>query len=74
MKPETHYLERALDDLGTRSALYVGDSTADVLAAHEAGLDSAFVRRPHRDGYALPDEPTYEIDRLTELSGLVSDA
>ncbi|WP_135855348.1 HAD family hydrolase [Halorussus salinus] len=72
MKPETHYLERALDDLGTRSALYVGDSAADVLAASEAGLDSAFVRRPHRDGYSLPEEPTYEIDRLTELRSLVA--
>ena len=71
MKPETHYLERALDDLGTRSALYVGDSAADVVAAHRAGLDSAFVWRAHREGYELPEEPTYEIDRLTELREIV---
>lgn len=71
MKPETHYLERALDDLGTRSALYVGDSAADVIAARRAGLDSAFVWRDHREGYELPEEPTYEIDRLTELREIV---
>ena len=71
-KPDTHYLERALADLGTRSALYVGDSGVDVLAAHEAGLDSAFVWRNHRDGYELPEEPTHEIDRLTELTDVVA--
>lgn len=72
MKPETYYLERALDDLGTRSALYVGDSAADVVAAHRAGLDSAFVWRSHREGYELPEEPTHEIDRLTELTDVVT--
>jgi len=36
-KPNTHYLERALGDLGTDSALYVGDGGSDVLAAHRAG-------------------------------------
>lgn len=71
IKPDVHYVERALADLDTRSALFVGDSAADVLAAHEAGLDSAFVWRNHREGYDLPEDPTYEVDRLTELDGIV---
>mgnify|MGYP006282860777 FL=1 len=71
-KPDAYYLERALDDLGTRSALYVGDSASDVVAAHRAGLDSAFVWRDHRSGYELPAEPTHEIDRLTELTDRVA--
>ncbi len=72
-KPDTHYIERALEDLGTRSALYVGDSASDVVAAHRAGLDSAFVWRDHRNDYELSEEPTHEIDRLTQLADLVAD-
>lgn len=71
-KPDTHYVDRALEDLGTRSALFVGDSAADVVAARRAGLDSAFVRRSHRTDYALPEAPTHEIDRLTELVAIVT--
>jgi HAD superfamily hydrolase (TIGR01549 family) len=66
-KPEPHYVERALEHIGCDSALYVGDSGVDVLAADAAGLDSAFVRRPHREDYELPAEPTYEIESLSEL-------
>jgi HAD superfamily hydrolase (TIGR01549 family) len=73
-KPDTHYVERALADLDADSALFVGDSSADVLAAHEAGLDSAFVWRDHRADYELPEEPTHEIDRLTELTDIVDEA
>lgn len=73
-KPDVHYVERALADLDTRSALFVGDSVADVLAAHEAGLDSVFVRRDHREGYDLPEDPTYEVDRLTGLDEIVREA
>ena len=73
VKPDVHYLERALEDLGTRSALYVGDSTCDVVAANEAGLDSAFLWRSHRDGYELDAEPTYEIDSLVELLDIAAE-
>jgi HAD superfamily hydrolase (TIGR01549 family) len=71
-KPEPHYIERALSDLGVEEALYVGDSGVDVLAADAAGLDSAFVRRPHRERYDLPAAPTYEIDGLTDLLDVVA--
>lgn len=39
-KPE--YLERALADLDTSEALYVGDSEKDIVAARRAGIDSVF--------------------------------
>ncbi|WP_224449118.1 HAD family hydrolase [Haloprofundus salilacus] len=66
-KPNTYYVDRALADLGTENALFVGDSGTDVLAAHNAGLDSAFIRREHRAGYPLDVEPTYEIESLAGL-------
>ncbi|RDZ64165.1 hydrolase [Haloferax sp. Atlit-12N] len=66
-KPNPHYIERAMGELGVDSALYVGDSNVDVVAADRAGIDSAFIRRPHRDGYQLAAEPTYELDSLDEL-------
>ncbi|AZH26614.1 HAD family hydrolase [Haloplanus aerogenes] len=66
-KPEPYYLHRALADLDADSALFVGDSESDVLAARNAGLDAAFVRRPHRESYDLSVEPTYELDGLTDL-------
>jgi phosphoglycolate phosphatase len=67
-KPEAHYIERALDALGTRDALYVGDSPKDVTAAHRAGIDSAFVERPHREGIALDRAPTHRVADLRDLA------
>ena len=70
-KPTPYYLEKALADLETSEALYVGDSEIDVIAADACGIDSAFVWRSHREDYDLEVEPTYEIDSLEELPGLV---
>jgi HAD superfamily hydrolase (TIGR01549 family) len=73
-KPSPHYIERALADLGVDAdrgaVLYVGDSNVDVLAARRAGVDSAFVRRPHRVEYNLAAEPTHQIDSLYELASV----
>jgi len=69
-KPDPHYLHRALADLQVESALFVGDSESDVLAAKNAGLDAAFVRRPHRESYDLSVTPTYELDGLVDLLAL----
>jgi phosphoglycolate phosphatase-like HAD superfamily hydrolase len=66
-KPSPYYLRRALEDLGAENALFVGDSGADVGAAHATGIDSAFVRRPHRADYTLETEPTYELSGLDDL-------
>jgi HAD superfamily hydrolase (TIGR01549 family) len=70
-KPDPHYIERALADLDAETALYVGDSNVDVEAAHRAEVDSAFVRRPHRTGYELEREPTYELSTLAGLTGIL---
>jgi HAD superfamily hydrolase (TIGR01549 family) len=66
-KPDTHYLDRALADLGTTDALYVGDSEKDVVTAQQAGIDAAFLRRPHRSGLELSVTPTYEFESLDAL-------
>lgn len=73
-KPETHYLDRALDELGTRDAVYVGDSPTDVEVAHRADVDSAFLRREHRADTVLDSEPTYEVASLTELAARLDGA
>lgn len=66
-KPSPHYLQKTLDTLQPETALYVGDSQSDVVAAHRAGIDSAFIRRDHRRDYELDHEPTYEIETLRAL-------
>ena len=66
-KPDTHYLDRALSELGASDALYVGDSEKDVLTAQRADIDSAFLRRPHRSGLELSVTPTYEFETLDAL-------
>jgi HAD superfamily hydrolase (TIGR01549 family) len=71
-KPNPHYLERALADLDSESALYVGDSESDVIAAHDAGIDSAFIRRPHCRTVDLSTDPTYEVQSLHELPELAT--
>jgi HAD superfamily hydrolase (TIGR01549 family) len=70
-KPNTHYLDSALAALDADTALYVGDSEHDLVAAHRAGLDSAFLRRPHCRDTSLSVEPTYETDDLRGLVNLV---
>ena len=71
MKPDPHYLEGALSDLkldpDRDGVLYVGDSESDVVAAAAAGIDSAFVRRPHRRDSDLHATPTHEVRGLDEL-------
>lgn len=71
LKPDTYYLQQAMQDIGTEDVLYVGDSWVDVEAADRAGLDSAFIRRRHREGYELRTEPTYELAGLHELHEVV---
>ena len=66
-KPNPHYLEQALSDLNADSALYVGDNESDVRAAENAGIDSAFIRRPHRTTWDLNVWPTWDIDSLEDL-------
>ncbi|WP_123535523.1 HAD family hydrolase [Halosimplex salinum] len=66
-KPHPHYIERALSDLDAESALFVGDNESDIEAAENAGIDSAFIRRPHRSDWDLNVWPTWDIDSLDDL-------
>jgi len=66
-KPSPYYVERVLEDLGAETAIFVGDNESDVRAADNAGIDSAFIRRPHRRNVELTCQPTYEIDDLHDL-------
>ncbi len=70
-KPHPHYVERALSDVGTRNALFVGDSNADLLAAERTGIDVAFVERPHRTNYQLVSEPDHTVTGLDGVAELV---
>ncbi|WP_435102060.1 HAD family hydrolase [Halarchaeum sp. P4] len=71
-KPNPHYIERALADLDAESALFVGDNESDIKAAENAGIDSAFIRRPHRDSWDLNVWPTWDIDSLDDLHDIVT--
>ncbi|MFC4549833.1 MULTISPECIES: HAD family hydrolase [Halorussus] len=71
-KPNPHYLDRALADLDAESALFVGDNESDVRAAENAGIDSAFIRRPHRENWDLNCWPTWDIDCLDDLHDICS--
>lgn len=66
-KPQPDYIQQALTDLGTDEALYVGDSEKDIVAAHRAGIDSAFLRREHVSDVELSIEPTFEVPDLGAL-------
>ncbi len=67
MKPSAYYLRQAIGDLGATNPLYVGDSGVDMAAANALGIDSVFVRRPHRSDYQPTPEPTYKVSSLAEL-------
>jgi HAD superfamily hydrolase (TIGR01549 family) len=70
-KPDPHYLDLAIADLGATNPLFVGDSESDVQAAAAAGVDSVFLRRDHRAETDLAVPPTYEIESLADLPGIV---
>ena len=71
-KPTPYYLQQAIDELGCVNPLYVGDSWVDVAVSEALEIDSAFIRRPHREHYALGEfgydaDPTHEITSLERL-------
>jgi HAD superfamily hydrolase (TIGR01549 family) len=70
-KPDPHYVEKALSDLEAGNALFVGDNESDVKAAENAGIDSAFIRRPHREDWDLNVWPTWDISSLESLHDIV---
>lgn len=69
-KPDPYYLDRAVDALDVESVLFVGDNDSDIKAAENAGIDSAFIRRPHRRGHDPSPTPTHIVDDLHDVVGL----
>jgi len=72
-KPAPYYPRLAQQDIGVPAdeVLFVGDSSTDIEAAHAAGMDAGFIRRPHRRDYDVQEPPEYEIDGLRALHELV---
>jgi HAD superfamily hydrolase (TIGR01549 family) len=70
-KPDSYYLDRVLAELDADEALYVGDRETDIEAAGAAGVDSAYLRRPHNRDHVLGTDPTYELDGLEGLHEVV---
>jgi len=66
-KPDPDYVVDVLDSVDARTGAYVGDSETDVLAAHRAGIESAFLRRPHNRAVEPSPDPTFEPDTLHDL-------
>jgi len=66
-KPAPHYLNQAIDALGADAVLYVGDNDSDIRAADNAGVDSAFIRRPHRRHHDPSPAPTYVVQDLHDV-------
>jgi len=69
-KPAAHYLDQAIEALDAESALFVGDNDSDMQAAENTGVDSAFIRRPHRRDHHPSPTPTHVVDDLHEIVGL----
>lgn len=72
-KPDSFYLDRALERMGVESALYVGDRETDIVAARSAGIDSAFIRRDHNADLRFDRPPALDVDSLVELRRQLTD-
>lgn len=67
-KPFPNLLTEASEEMGSEgSEVYVGDRRKDVVAARAAGMEAAYLRRPHNEDEPLPSGVTYELDSLEEL-------
>ncbi|GAB3410560.1 HAD family hydrolase [Haloparvum alkalitolerans] len=72
-KPDPALVERGLTAMDATTGLYVGDRETDVVAAERAGLDAAFVERPHNDAADLDAEPTHVVASLYDLRDRIGD-
>ena len=69
-KPDPYYIEDALEELDVSRGLYVGDSVKDVTAGRAAGLETAFLRRPHNRDIECP---SVELESLSELPAVLDE-
>ncbi len=73
-KPDPYFLEDALSELAVNSGIYVGDSLKDVTAGRAAGLETAYLRRPHNRDVDRPADATRVLKSLSELPSLYAAA
>lgn len=67
MKPRPSMIQDARENIGASNPLMVGDSSSDVQAAENAGIDSVYI---NRDGRKNP-EATYNITGLEQLQEII---
>ncbi len=75
-KPDARLFHRAAERLGIapKACLFVGDnSEADILGAHDAGLQTAWFANGHSWPGGFAPLPGRKIDRLPDLLGIVDD-
>jgi putative hydrolase of the HAD superfamily len=72
-KPDARLFHRAAEGLGMQpqDCLFVGDNpSADILGAHDAGMETAWFRRNQTWPSHLRPNPGPTIERLSEMLGL----
>ncbi|MFB6209125.1 MAG: HAD family hydrolase [Candidatus Nanohaloarchaea archaeon] len=70
-KPETHMLEKAMEEMGSENPVMVGDDWFDIKSADNARIDSVLVERGHND---IEIEPTHRLSSLKELKEIVDES
>lgn len=67
-KPHPDHIQIAEAELKKKPSLYIGDKESDILAAKNAGIDSALVNRKNRTSEVNPE---YEVDDLEDLGKIL---
>ena len=70
-KPLPDLLVEASVALDAEPWLYVGDRRKDVVAARSAGMEAAYIRRPHNEDAPLPKGANHELEILEDLMRVV---
>ncbi len=68
-KPKPVMIHEIMDELGLENPVMVGDSTSDIEAAKNAGIDSVHI---NSYGFGNNADPTYEADSVREVVELVA--
>ena len=69
MKPEPVMINEALDTLGTRKAVMIGDQIEDVMGANRAGIDSIYI---DRNG-GVEEKADHSVESLKEALEIIQD-
>jgi len=67
-KPKPVMLKEVIDELGFENPLMIGDTSADILAAENAGIDSIHVNSYNFDPKT---DPTYQVPRVEKVEEII---